>query len=344
MKNFVSSKLIIYLSLITIFFVACNNKNNNTANKLSAKDSISPEILKISQQLLNEPNNADLLNDRATKLIEKSMYSDALTDIRNALNIDSTKSKYFVTLSDIYFALNNIPACVNSLSKAMTLDEKNTDAFLKRAEIHFYLKEYKECFALLTKVKEIDNTNAKPFFIASMIYLENADTAKAVIELNKAIEFNPDYYDAYVQLGLLYMTRKSKLAEDYLNNALRLRPQSTEALYALGYYYQLIFDFDKAFETYKKIIKIDPRHKNAYYNMGYIKLVYQGKFEEAIKDFDKSIKIDSMYTDAIYNKGYCYEMLNQYSIAKDYYKICLMQVNNHEKAIQRMNALDKKMK
>lgn len=344
MKNFVSSKLIIYLSLILLVFVACNNKNNNVENKLTAKDSISPEILKISQQIISEPNNADLLNDRANKFIEKKMFSDALTDMRNALLLDSTKSKYYITLSDAYFALGKITACISSLEKAISLDEKSIDAILKRAEIHFYLKEYKECFALIAKVKEIDNTNARPFFMASMIYLENADTAKAVIELNKAVEYNPDYYDAYVQLGLLYMTRKSKLAEDYLNNALRLRPQSVEALYALGYYYQITLDFKKAFEYYKKIIQIDPRNKDAYYNMGYINLVYLGNYEDAIKNFDKSIKIDSMYTDAIYNKGYSYEMLNQYSIAKDYYKICLMQVHNHEKAIQRLNAIDKKIK
>lgn len=61
----------------------------------------------------------------------------------------------------------------------------------------------------------------------------------------------------------------------YYNNALRLQPNSTEALYNRGLLFQNMGELDKALEDYNSILKIDNRYADAHYNMGYIDLAYK---------------------------------------------------------------------
>ncbi len=58
MKNFVSSKLIIYLSFILLVFVACNNKNNNVTS-IGNKNvtSINNNIASIHNNIASTNNN-----------------------------------------------------------------------------------------------------------------------------------------------------------------------------------------------------------------------------------------------------------------------------------------------
>jgi tetratricopeptide (TPR) repeat protein len=333
----------ICLLISAFLWISCgNNKKDDSNTILNSKDSIHVKITKLTALIKESPENAGLLNDRANLYIENQNFDSAFADIRNAILIDSSKAVFYCTLSDIYFAKGNVDKSSQALNKALVLEPKNNEAHLKLAEIYFILENYDKCFEYLHKAVQIEKLNPKAYFIQGMAFKQMGDTTKAISAMQTAVEQNPEYYDAYIQLGLMFASRNNKLAIDYYNNALNINPQSTEALYNLGMFYQENDMIDNALNSYNSILKLEPRHKYATYNIGYIYLVFLGKYSEAIKYFTEVIKIDAKYADAYYNRGLCYEMLNDYTNARVDYKNAMSIIPNYEKSVIGLNRLDKK--
>ena len=182
--------------------------------------------------------------------------------------------------------------CREALDKALNLNSKNTEALLRIAEMNIFLKKIDKTFEYIQKALDIDKINPKAYFIRSMALMEHGDTAKAVADLQTATEQDPKYYEAYFELGELFSLRKSKLAIAYFDNALNIEPNSIEARYGKAMFYQENGEYNDAIETYNTIIQINPNYKNAYYNLGYINLVYLKVFDAAIDYFTKAIKCD----------------------------------------------------
>jgi tetratricopeptide (TPR) repeat protein len=338
MKKYLIISILVFISI----WISCKNDktNINSTTIMNSKDSIHIKIAKINELINQNPKSADLYNDRALLYIEKQSFDSAFVDIRKALLIDSSKSNYFCTLSDVYFANGKVDKSSQALSKALLLDPKNNEAYLKLAEIYFILKNFDKCFENLNKSVELEKLNPKAYFIQGMAFKQMGDTAKAISSMQTVVEQDPGYYDAYIQLGLMHAEHHNKLAIDYYNNALRIDPQSIEALYNLGMFYQENDMIDNAIISYNSILKIEPKNKYANYNIGYIYLVYLNKFKEAINYFSEALKIDPKYTEAYYNRGLCYEMLGDYTNARADYHNATNITPNFENAVIGLNRLD----
>jgi len=148
------------------------------------------------------------------------------------------------------------------------------------------------------------------------------------------------YYDAYIYLGNIYAAKKQNLAVDYYNNALNINPQSIEAFYNLGLFYQETGQVDEAVEAYNNLLKIDPDYKFALYNLGFINLVYIKDFERSVQYFTRTIELDQKYFEAYYNRGYAYELMGMLNEARwDYQKTLELEIN-YPRAIEGLNRLD----
>ncbi|NTW31272.1 MAG: tetratricopeptide repeat protein [Bacteroidetes bacterium] len=338
MKNIFA--LLIIISLCISLF-SCGGGKKNDIQKAVVSDSISPEITKLNIKIKADPNNPDLYNERSKLLIEKQKLDEAFADIRTALNLDSSKASYFLTLSDVYFAKGKVKNCKLSIEKSMLLDPKYAEADLKYAELNLYFKEYKKTNEYIDKALAIDKINAKAYFMRGMTYKEIGDTAKAVVNFKTAIDQAADYYHAYIQLGILYSIKNNQIAVDYFLNALKLNSKSTEARYGLGMFYQENEEYEKAIEEYVSILKIDPKYKFAHYNLGYIYLVYLKNYEKAVTNFSNAITCDPKYAEAYYNRGFSYELLKDFKDAKADYKSALDLKTNYQKAIDGLNRIEK---
>ena len=73
-------------------------------------------------------------------------------------------------------------------------------------------------------------------------------------------------------------------------------------------------EYDKALESYNKILDIDPNNAEAYYNKGYTYYMLNQN-DEALKDFDKAIKLDPDYANTYNGKGDVFYELEQYDEA-----------------------------
>lgn len=297
----------------------------------------------VSLMIRADSTNASLFYQRAGLLLDEGNVNDALADMNRAIQLDQDESEYFVTLSDIYLAMNKITSSLEALQKAEELDPSNNQALLKQAELYLILQDYQNVFTYTKKAIDLDRNNPVAFFIRGYALMERGDTAEAVRNYQKAAELDQSYYEALVQLGLVYIGKNASLAASYFKRATEVNPNRTEGFYLLGLACQEEEDIPEAIEAYENLVTIDPGYKEGFYNLGYIHLVYLNEFGAAARFFTQAIDLDKSYVDAYFNRGYCYELLGDLDKAREDYNTALRISPNYDRAINGLNRLDSLM-
>ncbi len=329
--------------LLSVLLTSCGEKKKNTANTVPPADSLKSAILGLDKQISGDVSNADLYHSRARLYLLDHQFDPALRDINKAISLSPKTPSFYITLSDIFLLMGRPDNCRDALLKAVELDPGNNEAILKLAKLNLIIKDYKMTFEYVRKALDIDKTNPRAYFIRAIALLESHDTVRAVADLQTAVDQDQGYYDAYIQLGKVFSLRNNILAVDYLKNALRLKPESKEALYMLGMFYQENEQYEKATDTYMQLEKADSAFKEAPYNIGYINLVYLKDFSKAVTWFSKALGCDPGYIEAYYNRGLAYEYMGEFEKSYKDYKRTLELHVNYQKAIDGLNRLDKKM-
>lgn len=308
--------------LLLSFNYSCktdSNQGDNADSTANYKTEVKNDFTLLNDKIAADPLNPELLFQRAQVFLQKNNTRQAFEDINKAVSVDSTKAEYYLLMADICFKGLLIQQSVDAFAKAIEIDPKNAEAHLKLAELFLYIKAYPKCITQVNEALKIDKNLAKAYFIKGFAYKENGDTAKALSSFQTAVEINADYYDAYIQLGNIETARKHSIALQYYNNALRLSPKSTEALYNRGLLFQNMGALDQAIEDYNTILKIDNSDASAHFNLGYIDLAYKKDYQSAISHFTDAIRINNQYLEAFYNRGVCYESIGDLKSAiKDY--------------------------
>jgi tetratricopeptide (TPR) repeat protein len=266
----------------------------------------------------------------------------ALGDANRALKLDSLNSANYLLLADVYYVTNQTRLAKETLERCLKNLPKDKDALLKMAELLFYVKKYQESIDKINLALETDPYLAKGYFLKGMNYMESGDTGKAVSSMQTAIEQDPEYYTAYMQLGLLFYYKNNPVCLDYFDNAIRINSKSTEAMYAKAKFFQDFSKFKEAKELYAKILAYEPTHLNALYNTGAIILGEEKNPKTAEEYFSKAIEVSPSYTEAFFAKGVCLEQQKKKADAIIMYKAALKIKPDFEPAINALNKLEKK--
>lgn len=141
-------------------------------------------------------------------------------------------------------------------------------------------------------------------------YIKLNENKKAIDQLNKTLELNPDSLQARTLLAFLY-TAQGEFAlaeiqyEIILKQAVKEEPENLEVHNFLGQFYFQQRKFDKALEQFNLILKKDPKNKMAKLFLG---LIYdeQNLRPQAIKEFKEILAIEPDNPDALNALGYIY--------------------------------------
>lgn len=321
--------------ILLLFLVACQGQTEKV-NESTPTDSIAL----LTAQLQVDPDNYTLLQKRATLYIEKQQGDSALQDLTSIIIRDSSDAVIYCLLADAYFLKGNFNASEHAISRALLLDPEHIGALTRKAEMYFYHRDYASCMSTIQQALNADRHNPRILFIRAMAYKESGDTGKAISDLERVIQQDMNYYNAYYQLGSIYAAlNKLALAEGYFNNAAKLQPNNIEPLYALAMMYQQTGATQKAVSMYRTLLQVDKDFKYAYYNMGYISMLHEKSYTKAIALFDSACMIDNNYAEAYYNKAVCYELTGNKQMARTNYKKAITCRPDYTKAIEALNQL-----
>jgi tetratricopeptide (TPR) repeat protein len=169
------------------------------------------------------------------------------------------------------------------------------------------VKEHQRSLGHLNAVHALEKSNTDAWYLKGMNLKEMKDTPTAITAFQYAFEADPSNYDAAMQLGILYSARRNKLAVDYYNACLRLKPKSDEAYFNRAWYYQQNRQYRDALKDYQKVIMINPSHDMAYYNVGYIHFELR-QLDEALRSWNICIQMNPENVQAYYMRGLVHEI------------------------------------
>ena len=107
-----------------------------------------------------------------------------------------------------------------------------------------------------------------------------------------------------------------------LEAALQANALSDEAHFELAYAYQMLDFGEKAVESYRKAVKLNPKYAVAWNNLG-ILLSAQGKQEEAIACFGASHDTEPTFLLALFNRGMTYYEIDDFTSAEADFDRCI---------------------
>lgn len=198
------------------------------------------EAFQVYQDALKfEPDNPDLHYNLGVVLIELGDPNKALEMFNNALHVDA----------------EHLQSMMNS---AILMQESGRKELRPLA--------YQRLYTVMERQPE----NDRIYFNLGMLSMDDGDPAQAEQWFKKAITLRPDFRSALFNLALLLNEHKRPLeALPYLQDELlKYFPDHIKGLILLGdIYTNHVKDLDKAEQTYKRILEIDPGHVQGYHNL-----------------------------------------------------------------------------
>jgi tetratricopeptide (TPR) repeat protein len=145
--------------------------------------------------------------------------------------------------------------------------------------------------------------SAKDLTQKGIEFYEKHEYTEALMNLNKAIEVDPNYSRAYYLRANIKESFDDRhgAMKDY-NLSLEKNPKFADAFFARGNVKMKLQDYYGAIDDYTAAIGINENYIEAYFNRGKAKQYLQA-YEDAINDCTKIIQINPKNFDAYYMRG-----------------------------------------
>ena len=351
-SNMNSIRITFLIIFAAIAFAACNQggkqpsdpSNHNGSGDNAEMETPDSVLVALNRLIAQEPGNYLHYLNRARYFGDHNKFEAAMDDVRRALAIDSTKSDIYLFKGNLLFDREKVSEAYEEYKACLNFDPKNPDCLLKKAGIDIVLGNYEVARELINEALIVNEYNAYAYYLRGRMYKTIGDTVLAASSYKTAIEVDPDYYDAYIEVGLLYAAQKNDLANEYYSSAIQIKPRSVEAWYNKAMYLQET-GFKKknrykdAMVCYDSIQRIDPNFVAADFNKGFIWLEYLANYDSSAHYFTKALNAYPQYFQAYYNRGLSYESLGKKKEAEQDYRAALKIKPDYSEAAIALNRI-----
>ena len=153
----------------------------------------------------------------------------------------------------------------------------------------FYAGKPRDALPYLLKAEKIDPLNPDIQRELALVYREIKQYDLAFVHFKEAIKLKPDFSEAYNDMGVLYSLQgKVDEALECFNKAVKNILYRTPhfAYHNMGLVYFKMKDYSRAIEFYKKALSVSPGYVEAYFGIAEIYELL-GENEKAILTYDQ---------------------------------------------------------
>lgn len=179
----------------------------------------------------------------------------------------------------------------------------------------FLLMSMVSCATLATE-SAMQNSDGR--YKMGVGYYSEGKVQQAFVEFQQAYELNPQNKEVLYAIGIIYLRDFDETAKaiDFFQRAVKIDPDYSDAYNNLGYAHAKIGKFDAAIPFYKKAVSnlFYATPEKAYVNMG--KAYYRlGRYEEAALAYKEAIKRAPNFDLAYLGLALCYNATGKYGDA-----------------------------
>jgi tetratricopeptide (TPR) repeat protein len=176
---------------------------------------------------------------------------------------------------------------------------------------------YHQALSLLYPKEDLPEHRARLYWVLAETFPDPLVKRDLLL---KCLADNPDYFEAYAQLGYLFYTQEDyRQALKYFHYALELQSRHVELWVMLGVIHALRKDYSRALAELNHAVMLNPIHHLPYYNRAGVYTQLQ-EYAEALADYSKALELDATLADAYINRGNTYAMLKQTERARQDYE------------------------
>lgn len=234
---------------------------------------------------------------QAENFLRERDYESALSILENFYSFNSEDLHLNLLLGEIHLEIGQDRESLNYFNKALRLSPGNSQALYGLGRV-FYLKgDLDRSAQLIGRAIDAGLNKAEVYNDLGIVYSQIGKFFQAEQCFKKAMELNPDFEYAVVNLSSLYINL------DRYDEALRLIDDHAEC----------------------RSLSID-----LVFNRG-LALELKEMFDMAIKEFDRILARQKSNFKALYHKGYCYLNMGDIYKARECFQRCLKMDPDNEK-------------
>ena len=246
----------------------------------------------LQRQAIAAPNNAAAHIRLGTVLLQQNKTSDARAAFEKALTVEPNNLAAAYQLIDLDIAPKNVAAknfAPTDLAAALRRAEGLVQSTPKVAAVHFLKGR------VLAAEAQLADTEARA--AAAKSKSADAETRSAAAKLKwaaaeaacqQAVDLNPNFSSAYGLLADCYLrTGKLTKALEQLEKQIEVRPDNPPPLMLAALLYEKAQKYDKARETYEKLLARNSDNSSVLNNLAYL---YAERFNDLDKAHEKASK------------------------------------------------------
>ncbi len=225
---------------------------------------------------------------RVADKARKTGNPDASISFYNkVLQLSPNNPKAYLGLAENYIDTNLLDAAIGYIDKAESSGCNKNHSYYLRGKIALINGKVAEAERMFKQSTSIDATNA-----IGTIYDERGDHNKAQDMYKKVIAIDPNYIDAYNNLGIsLLLTGKYKDAVFYLENACSLPEANVTYRSNLALAYGLCGDIRKARMVYAQDFEGDTLEEKVGYLEDLLAAKQAKRYRQQLDDSEEDLKL-----------------------------------------------------
>jgi len=166
----------------------------------------------------------------------------------------------------------DIDGAINEFKTAIILDPSNVNIHNSLGVCYGVLGDYGKALKEFKAALQIDSDEVMAMYnigLVKMLTGKNSEALKYFLDADKKKE--EDIYEIAFQTGRIYLNMgKPEMAKTFIENAVKLNPESGPALRLLGECCAALNMTDEAISAYKKVIRKNPNDAESLSALGYL--------------------------------------------------------------------------
>jgi len=229
---------------------------------------------------------------------DSSQYAKALADFSTAIQLAPERFDNYFNLGDLQHQLGNTQEAIQIYSRAIELRPDYEQAYINRGQFYIAVSDGARALADFNQAISLNPNSHLAYNNRGNLYLLIGNQEVAITDFSTAIELNPGYAQAWFNRGTARLNADLENAKQDLEQAIIIDPNYFDAYNNLGSVYVQLNEYASAARTYTKALQINPEEASTWLNLSIVQQNmgnYSGALGSALKAREQGAQVSDTY-------------------------------------------------
>jgi tetratricopeptide (TPR) repeat protein len=238
---------------------------------------------------------------------QQKRFVDAVKLLEQAGAIDGQNDQVFWNMAIVHMEMRKYDRARDDLQKAIAVNPNVASYHEKLGTVLMELGDWQAAKAPLEKTTQMEPALFKAYYKLAQVDEQLDDQQNALKHYTQSIEKGPRFLEAYQSLGRLYadlgyLDQAAQVLNEALKVALPKTEEEASVHHLLGTVYQQQKKYDEAVQQFRAALDVVPGMRDALFSLGWT-YELQGNREEAKRFLKKFVDVAGAEAPAHYVKA-----------------------------------------